>query len=192
VGGGRGREKQYDEERYFTELLDYLRRQAEELPRELRLRLVRKLSVELGLPAVEAKRLEEAVEAERPPERPRKKVVIDLALIEKYPLLPEAKKIAQAFSFDELDEAAKVDHLIALKIVMPFPREALCGLFDTEGGPTFRGDGQLVFSNTNLEIVMLVKQLLKTIKLDFLITPERREGIIRSPTNKKTTESSNQ
>ena len=86
----------------------------------------------------------------------------------------------------ELVEAAKVDHLIALKLVAPFPREALRGFFDTEGGPTFRGDGQLVFSNTNPEIVMLVKQLLKTIKLDFLIIPERREGIIRSPTNEKT------
>ena len=101
------REKQYDEERYFNELLDYLRRQAEELPKELRLRLVRELSAELGLPAVEAKRLEEAIkaEAEKPPERPRKRVVVDFMLIAKYPPLPEAKNIAQAFSFDELDEA---------------------------------------------------------------------------------------
>jgi len=86
----------------------------------------------------------------------------------------------------ELVETAKVNHLIALKIVAPFPREAIRGLFDTEGGPTFRGDGQLVFSNTNPEIVMLLKQLLKSIKLDFLITPERREGEIKSPTNGKT------
>ena len=100
------REKQYDEERYFNELLDYLRKQAEELPRELRLRLVRELSAELGLPAVEAKKLEleEAVQVEKPPERPRKKVIVDLALITKYPPLPEARKIAQAFRFDELDE----------------------------------------------------------------------------------------
>ena len=71
----------------------------------MRLRLVRELSAELGLPA-EAKKLEESVEAEaeKPPERPRKKVVVDLMLIAKYPPLPEAKKIAQAFSFDELDE----------------------------------------------------------------------------------------
>jgi len=86
----------------------------------------------------------------------------------------------------ELVEVAKVNHLIALKIVAPFPREAIRGLFDTEGGPTFRGDGQLVFSNTNPEIVMLLKQLLKSIKLDFLIVPERRDGEMRSPTNEKT------
>ena len=101
------REEGYDEERYFSELLDYLRKQAEELPRELRLRLVRELSAELGLPAVEAKRLEEAIEAEaeKPPERPRKRVVVDFMLIAKYPPLPEAKNVAQAFRFDELDEA---------------------------------------------------------------------------------------
>ena len=99
------RERQYDEERYFQELLDYLRRQAEELPKELRLRLVRELAEELGLPAVEAKMLEEAIaEVERPPERPRKGVVIDFTLIAKYPPLPEARDVAQAFSFEELDE----------------------------------------------------------------------------------------
>ena len=66
---------------------------------------MRELSAELGLPAAEAKKLEEAIEAEKPPERLRKKVVVDFMLIAKYPPLPEAKKIAQAFSFDELDEA---------------------------------------------------------------------------------------
>jgi len=67
-----GVEERYDEERYFSELLDYLRRQAGELPRELRLRLVRELAEELGIPSFEARRIEEGVverPAGRPPER---------------------------------------------------------------------------------------------------------------------------
>jgi len=100
------RERQYDEERYFQELLDYLRRQAEELPKELRLRLVRELAEELGLPSIEAKTLEEAIaKVERPPERPRKEVVVDLMMLAKYPWLPEGKQFVSAFSFEEVGEA---------------------------------------------------------------------------------------
>lgn len=85
--------KEYGEERYFSELLDYLRRLAEKLPRELRLRLVRELSAKLELPV-------EGAEAEKP----KRKVIIDLELLAKYPLLPEAKSVVSAFRFDELDE----------------------------------------------------------------------------------------
>ncbi|MEM2614160.1 MAG: hypothetical protein QXO15_08055, partial [Nitrososphaerota archaeon] len=60
--------EEFGEERYFSELLNYLTAQARELPPELRLRLLRELSDELGLSVEEAKELEERVAAEvKPP-----------------------------------------------------------------------------------------------------------------------------
>lgn len=106
--------EEYGEERYFNELLGYLAEQARELPPDLRLRLIRELSMELGLHAEDQKRLEGAVaEAEPPKQRPPeeekeegKRVVIDLRLLAKYPMLDEAREVASGFSFDEAPEEA--------------------------------------------------------------------------------------
>ena len=97
--------REYDEERYFSELLDYLRRQAEELPRELRLRFVRELASELDIPLERVREIEERI-VERPPEEGAKReVVVDLTLMAKYPPLPEAKQFISAFDFDDVEDA---------------------------------------------------------------------------------------
>lgn len=101
------RQREHDEEQYFSELLNYLISQARELPPELRLQLVREVSGELGLPLMNVKALEEEViGAVKPAERPRPErtrvVVVDLELLAKYPLLDEAKSMASAFSFNEI------------------------------------------------------------------------------------------
>ncbi|MEM1977095.1 MAG: hypothetical protein QXX29_04275 [Nitrososphaerota archaeon] len=103
------RAEEFGEERYFSELLNYLTAQARELPPELRLRLIRELSDELGLSVEEAKELEERVAAEvkpPPPKKPEEKrpVVIDIQLLAKYPILDEARDFVSAFTFNEIDD----------------------------------------------------------------------------------------
>ncbi len=92
----------YDEDRYYDELLNYLIKQAEELPQKLRARLVRELAAELEIPTEKAE-VEEKTE-EKPAEEKPKRIIINLEMLAKYHLLNEARDVASAFTFEELDK----------------------------------------------------------------------------------------
>ena len=96
-------EEQYTEERYFQELYNYLLTQARELPEDLRARLIKEISFELGIQpptkptitAVEVKPAEVAVE------KPRK-VTVTLELLAKYPILPQVSRFLDGVKMSEI------------------------------------------------------------------------------------------
>jgi len=95
-------EEEYGEERYLDELYNFLLTQAKELPEDLRLRLAKEISLEIGVqiparPAVEARA--EAVEVAV--EKPRKPT-ITLQLLAKYPILPEMSKLISDIKLSEV------------------------------------------------------------------------------------------
>jgi DNA primase large subunit len=99
-------EEAYDEERYLSELYNYLLTQARELPEDLRARLVKELAFELGVqpptrPAVTA--VEAKPEAVRAVEKPRK-VTVTLELMSKYPILPQVSKFLEGIKMTEISK----------------------------------------------------------------------------------------
>ena len=79
------KEREYDEERYFHELYDYLREQAKELPEDLRKRLLTELSAEFGFEV--EKPAEEVVVT---PEIER--AVINIEFMARYPFIRETRE----------------------------------------------------------------------------------------------------
>jgi DNA primase large subunit len=99
-------EEVYDEERYLSELYNYLLTQARELPEDLRVRLVKDLSLEIGIqpptrPVVTA--VEAKPEVVRAVEKPRK-VTVTLELMSKYPILPQVSKFLDGIKMTEVSK----------------------------------------------------------------------------------------
>jgi hypothetical protein len=98
-------EEAYDEERYLSELYGYLLMQARELPDELKARLIKEISFELGIqpptrPApitVEVKPSEAVQVVEKP-----RKVVVTMELLAKYPLLPQILKFLEGVKMNQI------------------------------------------------------------------------------------------
>jgi DNA primase large subunit len=98
-------EEVYDEERYLSELYNYLLTQARELPEDVRLRLIKDLSLEVGIqpptkPApitVEVKPSEAVQVVEKP-----RKVIVTMELLAKYPLLPQILKFLEGVKMNQI------------------------------------------------------------------------------------------
>jgi DNA primase large subunit len=98
-------EEVYDEEKYLSELYNYLLTQARELPEDLRIRLLKDLSLEIGIqpptkPApitVEVKPSEAVQVVEKP-----RKVVVTMELLAKYPLLPQILKLLEGVKMNQI------------------------------------------------------------------------------------------
>jgi DNA primase large subunit len=99
-------EEAYDEERYLSELYNYLLTQARELPEDLRARLVKELAFELGVqppmrPVVTT--VEVKPEVVRAVEKPRR-VTVTLELMSKYPILPQVSKFLDGIKMTEVSK----------------------------------------------------------------------------------------
>jgi len=107
------KEKEYDEERYFHELYNYLREQAKELPEDLRKRLLMELSAEFGFEV--EKPAEEVVVT---PEIER--AVINIEFMARYPFIEEAreflKRMADRMLNDEIINVAANAILDAIRL----------------------------------------------------------------------------
>jgi len=102
-------EEVYDEERYLSELYGYLLMQARELPDELKARLIKEISFELGIqpptkPAPITVEVEPS-EAVQVVEKPRK-VIVTMELLAKYPLLPQILKFLEGVKMNQISREA--------------------------------------------------------------------------------------
>jgi len=95
-------EEEYSEERYLNELYSYLLTQARELPEDLRLRLVKEISLEIGVQPPARPEVDMKAEALKTAiEKPRK-VTVTLELLAKYLILPQVSKFLEGVKMSEV------------------------------------------------------------------------------------------